>query len=326
MIFNKKMIRNLLLILFFIFSGVILFFYYKDIDRDKIYILINEIKKEKTKIYFNTKNNIIKIAKPKKLIEYKYINELKDKKEVNNEFIEKYKWIHKNKLHLVLDKDNNIIEKYNYKHSMDLLPYSVEIKGNVYYFIYDKMKSLRLVLNHKKQIVKILEYNKNGEIIKDSNKKFPIRYAFAGGVYDKDSKYLDFKEGVFYPKLNKWLSKIKNINIINNIKELNKTSNKPYLCKKRIDQYYHAYLCFDNVCRGFYPSGLDFINTKGVFKDNSYYFNSRYCKEIDLEEQKLDTAIKCIYKEMDFNRSPAFNVFSNNCYTEAYRIIKECIE
>lgn len=315
------------LFLSLIFLALIYGIYYFNIDRSQKYVLTNEIKEDAISLNFDS-TNLYEFISSEHRIKYEFDNNLIKSKTIDNKLVEKYKWLGENKLHIVFDNSGKVIEKYNYKYKNDLLPISLEKGDNTYYFIYNKMKSLRVVIDRYKNIIKIIDYNKNGTILYDSNPKFITRYGYAGGFSDIDSNLLYFREGIYYPKYSRWISKVENTNIISNLVELNHTKEDDiYVCSSTIDKYYHSYICFNKVCRGFYRDDTKLFNANGIFVDNSYYFNHKNCNKLNIDKMKVDISFlkECLNKEMSLENKNKFDLFEYNCHTAANDSIETCL-
>ena len=60
--------------------------------------------------------------------------------------------------------------------------------GQVYYFGYDQVGSLRVVTDSAGTVVKRVDYDSFGNILSDSNPAFTVPFGFAGGLHDRGSK------------------------------------------------------------------------------------------------------------------------------------------
>jgi len=318
-----KKIIFLILLIFII--AIILYF---NQDRTKLYILKHYNKESNTSYYFCGKNRLCKVVTPKYTISYRVDkNGYRTEKYIDNKFVEKYFWLGVSKLHLVTDKNDDILREYLYKNEHKELPYGMKSKGKIYHFIYNKMRSLKIVLDENRQVVKVLYYDKNGSIIKDTNPNIKVDFAYAGGLWDRDAKLLFFQEGVYDPAISKWISKVKKLDIIKNLKELNSVDdNSVYTCDATLDTFYHSYICAFNQCGGLYAAKyLHYFSAKGFMEDNSRYFNKDICKEIKLPKKYDKTLFaKCVYKRVISHKAKLFDVIRHNCHDEVKNIIKTC--
>lgn len=298
-------------------------------NNDNANIFIHSFKETNTTYTYTKLNKLKEIKTPQKFISYKFDEEGKRvAKLVNNQIIEKYLWLEENKLLATLDKNGTVKQLYNYKNKNDILPFGMTQNDKNYYLIFNKMKSLKLVIDDKKKIVKIVNYDENGNIIFDSNSSFNIPFGFAGALYDKENKLLYFKEGTYNTQFGKWLTRIKKHDIIKNIKQLNSLDEQDvYQCADTIETYYHGYLCTQNQCGGLYASNyLEYFNGKGEIIDNSYYFNKKSCKKIEPQNTSYNKKVfsKCVNKMIQPNQLKTFDALMHNCHDEVKTIINTC--
>ncbi len=314
----------ILILLFFSIMAIIYF----SQNRTKLYVLEHYNKDLNTSYYFCAENRLCKIVTPKYTISYKIDkNGYRIEKLINNKLVEKNFWLGSERLHMVVDKNNNALREYLYKNEYENLPYGMKSDGKIYHFIYNKMHSLRVILDNNNHIVKVLYYDKNGSVIKDTNSSLKVDFAYAGGIWDGDAKLLFFKEGVYIPGVSKWISKIKKIDIIENLKELNSINkNSVYICNATLDTFYHSYICAENQCGGLYATKyMRYFNATGIIEDNSKYFNKSICKKIKLSEQyNKNIFAKCVYKEITYPKKEPFDALRHNCHDEVKNIVKIC--
>lgn len=298
-------------------------------DRTKVYIQLNEIKELNTQYTYSEHDNLIRIKSNDLDIEYDFDDfNRRIVKKINHKVIEKYVWLENNKLLAILDKNSNIQQIYDYKNQNDSLPVAMEQNGKKYFFIYNKMKSLKVVVNQNEDIEKVLTYNDKGEVVYDSNPSLKVAVGYAGGLYDQDSGLLYFKEGIYNPQSAKWLTRIDAHDIIKNLKELNSTKkNDVYKCSATLDVYYHSYLCSEQQCGGLYANDyLNYFNGTGEIIDDSNYFNKKICKKIEPNYKKSDktTFAQCVNKMIQPRMAKRFDVLIYNCHDEVKNIIEAC--
>ena len=102
----------------FFFLGIFILFviYYFSQDRTKLFALTFENKDTNTKYEFSETNHLKIISSPTKIIEYEIDeNNLRITKRVNGNILEKYSWLGKGKLHLVVDENSQVLRQYLYK-------------------------------------------------------------------------------------------------------------------------------------------------------------------------------------------------------------------
>jgi len=318
--------------IFFGLSVIFLFIIiaYFNQDRTKLYTLISQNKQTNTKYQFSEQNHLNKIIFPNKIISYTIKGDgNRIQKSIDGKIVEKYSWLGDGKLHIVTDENSKILRQYLYKNEYANLPFGMITHGQKFYFIFNKMKSLRLVLNSNKQIVKILDYDKNGYIIKDTNPKLKIDFSYAGGLLDENTQLIFFLEGVYNPTSAQWISKIKNYDVIKNLKQLNNTNeNIVYKCSATLDVYYHSYLCSKKQCGGLYATDyLNYFNGKGFIIDNSSYFNHDICKPIKLSNNYNQKKFaNCVYEKIQPKKAIMFDVWKHNCHHEVKNTINFCLK
>lgn len=306
--------------------GVILYF-----NQDRMALEVLKLQEEttKTKYSFSNDNHLIKIVNSNSEIEFS-LNEdnRRDAKYLNKKLIEKYLWQGDEKLYIVTDDKDNVLREYFYKTQQDNLPYGMKANNQTYYFIYNKMRSLRVVLDSKNQVVKTLEYDKNGKVKKDTKPALQVDFSYASGIVDVSSGLLFFNEGVYDPNLGEWISKVGNDDIIDNLKQLTKLpKNDVYLCSDTLDTYYHSYLCTNGNCSGLYAIDyLNYFNGRGMMVDNSKYFHPKRCNKISIENQlfSLDQFSGCVEKKMHSKKIKKFDALTHNCHHEMDEIIQSC--
>ncbi|QOG12436.1 hypothetical protein [Arcobacter sp. FWKO B] len=292
--------------------------YYFSQDKTALYIVNNSDR------YTFTKTNHIKSIGN---IEYIYDdNGYKIAKKVDFHVKERYVWLGEGQLKAVLDDKGNVLREYIYENKYSILPKGMTINGERYGFIYNPMKSLRLVVKEK-QIVKIIDYDHKGLILQDTNKELKVDFGYAGGIWDEDSRLLFYTQGVYEPIKSQWITKVKDIDIIENLKQLNATKeDEVYKCNATLDVYYHAYLCTSNQCGGLYATDyLNYFNGNGAMIDNSYYFNHNYCKSLDLSDEydkKLFSS--CVKENIKPKNNLVFDAFRHNCHHAMDEIIEQC--
>lgn len=307
----------------FVVVFLALAFLYFNQDRTALHVVT------KDKSYSFTKTNHLQhISTPSHTVEYLLDAQgLKLAKKVNGVLKERYLWAGEGQLLAVLDADGNVLRQYAYADAQTTLPHSMTVKGKTYSFVFNPMRSLRIVMDENQQIVKIIDYGDDGLITKDTLPSLRVDFAYAGGIWDEDASLLFFPQGVYDPSRQAWLSKIKNVDIITNLKQLNALApHDVYRCNATLDVYYHAYLCTANQCGGLYATQyLDYFNTQGAVIDNSPYFNHTKCRRIELTSD--DDAVKfshCVQERISPRQSVPFDAFSHNCHHEAADIIATC--
>ena len=306
--------------LFFIIPFSFILFYFNQ-DRTALYRVTQN------KIFSFTKTNHLKGITSLKL-DYLFDSEnIKLAKIINGTIVERYLWGGEGQLLAVTTPQGEILRQYLYDTPTATLPRQMKVKDKLYKFIFNPMRSLRVVLDEQNQIVKIINYDENGFITKDTFPSLKIDFAYAGGIWDEDAKLLFFPQGVYDLFEQKWISKIKDIDIIENLKQLNNlNSHEVYQCNATLDVYYHAYLCTKNQCGGFYAKDyLKYFNAQGSMINNSIYFNHARCKQINLpSDYDAEIFSQCVTKRITSHQDSTFDAFSHNCHHEVSDIINTC--
>ncbi|WP_332444579.1 hypothetical protein [Wolinella succinogenes] len=277
---------------------------------------------------FNERNNLQAILTPSWHIEFTFDSEgLKQQKRINGELKERYLWLGEGQLHAVLNKEGDLLRQYFYDSPQAPLPAGVKIENRDYFFIFNPMRNLRLVLNSERQIVKILDYDDYGNIIQDSHPELKIDFGYAGGIWDEDAKLWFYTQGVYDPKEKEWITKVEGSDIISNLKDLSRLdSNDVYVCHATLDVYYHTYLCANRYCGGFYALDyLEYINGRGSMVDNSIYFSPQRCTLIKpSKDQDPAEFASCIHQKITSKEYQVFHAFTHNCHHEASEILDTC--
>jgi YD repeat-containing protein len=315
-------------VLFFIIILAIGIVIYISQDKNKIEIMQNYDKTLKVSYGFCKDNKLCKVTMPGIVVSYT-IDDAGNriKKFLNGKLVERYYWIGDGKLKTVTDEKGKVLREYLYRGKFSVLPYAMKTNDEIYYLLYNKMRTLRVLTNKYNNIVKIRYYNKKGEMIKDTNSRIKVDFSYAGGIWDSDAKLLFFNDGVYNPLVSKWISKVKERDIIKNLKELNGIKKDDvYICKATLDTFYHSFICSKNRCGGLYAAEyLRYFDAKGYMLDNSVYFNKKYCEKLKLPKYvDKKRFAKCVFERIIPREGEYFDVFKHNCHDEVKDIIKTC--
>ena len=126
-------------------------------------------------------------------------------KEVDGVITEKYLWKDLTTLLAIYDKDDNLVQRYNY--TDERVPTSLTQDNQTYYLHYDQVGTLRLITDAQNQIVKEITYDTFGNILTDTNSNFKIPFGFAGGLHDRDTNLVHFGHREYDPYTAKWTTK-----------------------------------------------------------------------------------------------------------------------
>lgn len=317
--------------LIYIFLIISIFFVvlYFGQDRMAINLLSTTDETTKMRFSFSQNNHLLSIITPTQKINFILDKEgQKVLKSINGDIIERYFWLGDKRLYLVTDSKNNILREYLYRTKYDVLPYGMKCQEDEYRFVYNKMRSLRLVFDSTDKVVKIINYDEKGERVQETNHELKVDFSYAGGLVESETKLLFFLQGVYNPRSGQWISKIKNDDIIENLKQLTQLANdEVYQCSDTLDMYYHSYLCTNGQCGGLYATDyLNYINGNGYMIDNSAYFNPKRCSPVELPNRDYDKKIfsSCVHNKIVSQETKVFDALRHNCHHEVDEIIKYC--
>lgn len=101
-------------------------------------------------------------------------------KEVDGIITEKYLWADLTTLLATYDKDDNLVQRFNYTDAR--IPISMIQDNQTYYLHYDQVGTLRVVSDINHNIIKEISYDTFGNILVDTNQNFKVPFGFAGGL------------------------------------------------------------------------------------------------------------------------------------------------
>lgn len=106
----------------------------------------------------------------------------------------------------ILNESGQIVSRFIYGVSGHV-PEIMYKNNTVYRIVTDQIGSVKLVINlNDNSVVQAIEYDSFGRIISDSNPGFQP-FAFAGGVYDQDTKLINFGSRNYSPSIGRWITK-----------------------------------------------------------------------------------------------------------------------
>jgi RHS repeat-associated protein len=124
---------------------------------------------------------------------------------VNGTITRKYLWQGLTRLLAVYDGSSRPLMRFEYADGR--MPVAMTKGASRYYLIYDQVGSLRLVADNVGNIVKDLDYDSFGNVIRDTNPSFEIPFGFAGGLFDKDTGLIRFGRRDYDPDSGRWTAK-----------------------------------------------------------------------------------------------------------------------
>ncbi len=153
------------------------------------------------------------VVTPNQTITYKHnANNQRVAKLIDNQIVEKYLWLNLTTLLAVYDKDDNLIQRYEYADQR--MPISMTtVDNSKYYLHYDQVGSLRAISrvlspdNTILEVVKEVTYDTFGNVLADTNPSFKVPFGFAGGLYDQETKLTRFGYRDYDAYTGKWTAK-----------------------------------------------------------------------------------------------------------------------
>jgi len=124
---------------------------------------------------------------------------------VDGEFVEKYLWLDKITLLATYDKDDQLVQRFEYV--LGNTPTSYTQNGNKYYIISDHLGTPRAITNANGDILKQVDYDSFGNVISDSAPEISIPFGFAGGLADSDTGLVRFGYRDYDPETGRWTAR-----------------------------------------------------------------------------------------------------------------------
>ena len=124
---------------------------------------------------------------------------------VDGIIVEKYLWLNKTTLAAIYDKNDNLVQRFEY--GLSNTPVSFTQDGNKYYITSDHLGSPRTISDVSGNVLKAIEYDSFGNVISDTNSALEIPFGFAGGLHDKDTNLIRFGYRDFDPETGRWTAR-----------------------------------------------------------------------------------------------------------------------
>ncbi|MFK5976347.1 MAG: RHS repeat-associated core domain-containing protein [Sulfurovum sp.] len=169
--------------------------------------LIEKITPDGTTTYdYGTLGELKFVTSPTKTISYlQNANNQRVAKLIDGKIVEKYLWANLTTLLAIYDKDDNLVQRFEYADSR--MPISMTMGADKYYLHYDQVGSIKAVSDSDGNIIKEVIYDTFGNILSDSNLSFKIPFGFAGGLYDSDTDLTRFGYRDYDGFTGKWTAK-----------------------------------------------------------------------------------------------------------------------
>ena len=155
---------------------------------------------------YSTLGELKEVSTPTKTITYEHnANNQRVSKLIDGVITEKYLWANLTTLLAIYDKDDNLIQRFEYADQR--MPVTMTMDSDKYYLHYDQVGSLRAISDTNHNIIKEIVYDTYGNILLDTNPNFKVPFGFAGGFYDEDTKLVRFGYRDYDSYTGKWTAK-----------------------------------------------------------------------------------------------------------------------
>jgi RHS repeat-associated protein len=161
---------------------------------------------------YGTMGELLSVATPTKTIIYQHnANNQRVAKLVNNQIVEKYLWANLTTLLAIYDKDDNLVQRFEYADNR--MPIAMtDNNGTKYYLHYNQVGTLKAVSrvlspDNTFEVIKEISYDTYGNVLSDSNPSFNVPFGFSGGLYDTDTKLTRFGYRDYDAYTGKWTAK-----------------------------------------------------------------------------------------------------------------------
>ncbi len=133
---------------------------------------------------------------------------------------------------------------YSYANDKARLPQGMEdVEGNHYVFGFDHLGSLRAVVDGSGRVVKEIDYDSFGNILRETNPDMRIPFGFAGGMHDRVTGLVKFRFRDYMPDVGRFTA-------------------KDPIGYQGGDEDLYGY-CLDDPINGIDPSGLLLVHSSG---------------------------------------------------------------
>ena len=155
---------------------------------------------------YGTLGELREVVTPTHTITYEHnANNQRTAKLIDGVIVEKYLWSDLTTLLAIYDKDDTLIQRYEYTDQR--VPTSMTYNSTKYYLHYDQVGSLRAISDTSGNIIKEITYDTYGNILTDTHPTFKVPFGFAGGLLDKDTGLTRFGYRDYDAYTGKWSAK-----------------------------------------------------------------------------------------------------------------------
>ena len=292
------------------------------------YAKIHLYKNNDNTFSYSENADLLKVTNLKKTIDYQVDGGgVRVSKYKNGVLHERYFWAERDQLVMIADAQGQAKLHFHYENGYRVPIGFTNEYGQKYRIRYDKTQSPRVIQDSTNKIIKIMDYDDNGQRTKDSNPAFFFPLGFAGGLYDQDTQLLHYRQGDYHPASGHWLAKRSPIDLVDNFQQLAKLKREEvHHCVHYIGDYPHAYLCTQYRCGSLYPdSRKDYFNGTGSILDNTPYFQPVYCDAVVLDEScDRFQFSQCVAEKIKPRRGEPFDTLSHNCFHAVNEIDQAC--
>jgi RHS repeat-associated protein len=121
---------------------------------------------------------------------------------IDGQVVEKYLWLNKTTLLATYDRDDNLVQRFEY--TLGNTPTSYTQDGTKYYIVNDHLGSPRAITDGSGAILKAIDYDSFGNLVSDTNPQMQIPFGFAGDLYDADTNLIRFGYRDYDPEIGRW--------------------------------------------------------------------------------------------------------------------------
>ncbi|MCC5859763.1 MAG: DUF1566 domain-containing protein [Ectothiorhodospiraceae bacterium] len=161
---------------------------------------------ETTRYHYSSLGRLERVELPGRTVEYRH-NALGNRvaKLIDGDVVEMYLWQDKTTLLATYDGEGNLRQRFEYV--LGHVPSRFTQDGATYYLLSDHLGSPRIITDAQGAVVRAMDYDAYGNIIRDSNPDFTIPFGFAGGLHDPDTGLIRFGYRDYDPDTGRWTAR-----------------------------------------------------------------------------------------------------------------------